>query len=102
MFLVWFFFQKTDLTNLAEELRPVTEDLMKIEMAPWIKGYVSDMKELYTELEIDKLEHTAKTPEKGTPLKDYKELFQDCTASSGQVRRGKGKRVMVKADPGNG
>ena len=75
---------------------------MKIEMAPWIKGYVSDMNDLYTELEIDKLEHKPKTTEKRTPLKDYTELFQDCTAKSSQVKRGKGKRVLVKADPGNG
>ena len=91
-----------DLENLAEELRPVTEDLIKIEMAPWIKGYVSDMHDLYTELEIDQLEHKPKTPEKRTPLKDYTEIFQDCTASLNQVKRGKGKRVLVKADPGNG
>ena len=90
------------MENLAEELRPVTEDLMKIEMAPWIKGYVSDMNDLYTELEIDKLEHKPKTPEKRTPLKDYTELFQDCTVSPSQVKRGKGKRVVVKTDPGNG
>ena len=59
------------------------------------------MNDLYTEVEIDKLEHEAKTAEKRTPLKDYTEIFQDCTASSNQVKRGKGKRDLVKADPGN-
>ena len=81
---------KEDLENLAEELRPVTKDLMKIEMAPWIKGYVADMNDLYTDLEIDKLGHKPKTTEKRTPLKDYTELFQHCIVSSSQVKRGEG------------
>ena len=100
--LIVILLSEEDLENLAKELGPVTEDLMKIKMAPWIKGYVSDMNDLYTELEIDKLEHKPKTTEKRTPFKDYTELFQDCTANSSQVKRGKGKRVLVKADPGNG
>ena len=35
-----------DFLTLAEDLRPHTELAMKIEVAPWIKEYVTEMDEL--------------------------------------------------------
>ena len=46
---------KDELLNLAKDLRPHTAKRMKMEPAPWIKDYVVDMEELYTELTLEKL-----------------------------------------------
>ena len=46
-----------DLMSLAEELRPYTQDAMKIEMAPWIRDYNVNMEDLYSELSLEKIEN---------------------------------------------
>ena len=58
----------------AEEIRPFTEQAMKIEVAPWIRDYVVDMDELYTELSLEKI-HNKLQGEKTSVVEDYKELF---------------------------
>ena len=58
----------------AEKIRPFTEQAMKIEVAPWIRDYVVDMDELYTELSLEKI-HNKLQGEKTSVVKDYKELF---------------------------
>ena len=66
--------QKEFLT-LAEELRPYTEHAMKIEPAPWIKDYLVDMEELYTELSLEKI-HNKLFREDRKKLENYKVLFE--------------------------
>ena len=44
-----------ELQTIADSLRPYTANAMKIEVAPWIKEYVVDMEELYTELTLEKI-----------------------------------------------
>ena len=39
----------------ADDIRPFTEQMTKIEVAPWIEDYVVDMEELYTEVVVEKL-----------------------------------------------
>ena len=58
----------------ADEIRPFTEQAMKIEVAPWISDYVVDMDELYTELSLEKIDNKLRG-EKATVVEDYKELF---------------------------
>ena len=41
--------------ELAENLRPYMARSMKMEPAPWIRDYVVDMEELYTELTLEKI-----------------------------------------------
>ena len=65
---------------LAEEIRPFTEQAMKIEVAPWIKDYVVDMDELYTELSLEKINNELKG-EKTNVVEDYKELFAKSLAA---------------------
>ena len=114
-----------ELELLAEELRPYTEEAMKMEPAPWIKDYAVDMDELYCELTLEKLENKL-SGIKGQPLANYKELFgehcerqkdvqitesgprkkvlKECTKVSGarkSVRR-RAKKVLIKGDPGIG
>ena len=42
---------------LADELKPDVQERMKIEIAPWVKGYAVDMDELYTELTLEKIDN---------------------------------------------
>ena len=60
--------------TLADKLRPYTEQAMKIEPAPWIRTYLVDMDDLYTELILEKLENKPYGLEH-RKLKNYKELF---------------------------
>ena len=61
---------------LAEHLRPWTEKAMKIEVAPWIREYVVDMDELYTELTLEKAEYKL-DGEQCKVLESYKEVLED-------------------------
>ena len=61
---------------LADKLRPWTEKAMKIEVAPWIKEYVVDMDELYTELSLERAEYKL-SREQCKVLESYKEVFKD-------------------------
>ena len=45
---------ENELQVLAQSIRPFMERAIKIEVAPWIRDYVVDMEELYTELSLEK------------------------------------------------
>ena len=47
---------RDDLVGLVEVLCPHTARSMKMEPAPWIRDYVVDMEELYTELTLEKID----------------------------------------------
>ena len=63
-----------ELLSLAEDLRPHMTKCMKMEPAPWIRDYVVDMEELYTELELQKINHRLYC-EEHVKLENYRELF---------------------------
>ena len=101
-----------ELLTLAEDLKPDIQQRMKIEMAPWVKGYTVDMDKLYTELTLEKIENEPSGPE-NTKFTDFKLLFEDKLISSvneaaqsfndGAKRRrlhGKSRRkkVLIKGD----
>ena len=58
----------------AEEIRAYTKQAMKIEVAPWIRDYVVDMEELYSELTLEKIQNKAYGPD-GRVLGHYREMF---------------------------
>ena len=64
-----------ELQTIADNLRPYTADAMKIEVAPWIKDYVVDMNDLYTELSLEKIHNRPAWQEVET-LSHYSELFE--------------------------
>ena len=98
---------------------------MKIEVAPWIRDYVVDMNELYTELALDKI-HNKAVGQNTKELNHYTELFDkfksnenvdntDCSEQeSSAVKRPKREyhissskqtksdKILMKADPGMG
>ena len=94
--------------TLAEDLRPWTEQAMKIEVAPWIREYVVDMEELYSELKLEKVRNKPTGTETRT-LKSYNEMFNkpDTVKQSDQFRhvskaKGVVKKILIKGDPGIG
>ena len=94
---------------LAEDLKPVMLERMKINMAPWAKAYIEeDMDKLYTELAIEKQEGLLTG---SSSIKEYHELFTDEEQNQDerQTNKGKltakkkiGKKILCKGDPGMG
>ena len=94
--------------RLAGKLKSSTEQSMKIEVAPWIKDYVTEMDDLYTDLTLEKVDNRliSKTHCK---VSDYKELFPEpkesqrkwfsCRESEDDSE---GERILSKGDPGMG
>ena len=72
-----------EFLTLAEDLWPHMEQAMKIEVAPWIREYVTDMDNLYSELTLEKLDNKPYGNEPNK-LDTYKELFMDPGPSESQ------------------
>ena len=105
--------------KIAEELKPFTQETMKIDMAPWVKTYTEvDMEKLYTELTLEKVENEP-SGTKSVPIQGYEELFEQISqtrahdssdlsnrddSKSPQTRRGKKKcvKILCKGEPGMG
>ena len=98
-----------EFLTLAEELRPYTEKAMKIEPAPWIKDYMVDMDDLYTELTLEKIDNKPHR-QVHRKLENYKELFPlqnpryvELGAPPAKLPRRIGrKKILFKGDPGRG
>ena len=61
--------------SLAEDLKPVMIERMKIDLAPWANAYIEeDMDKLYTELTIEKQGGLLTD---STNIKEYHELFTE-------------------------
>ena len=104
------------MLTLDEELKRDNQDRMKIDMAPWVKGYTVNMDELYTELTLEKIDNKPPGPE-CTTFTDFKLLFEDKLASAGNkavkisndgvkrrrlFRKHRRKKVLIKGNPGKG
>ena len=98
-----------EFLTLAENLRPDTEEAMKIEVAPWIKDYITDMDDLYSELSLEKLNDKA-CGQHREELNSYQELFPlqepetgECQQQRllGKIRR-RGRKILFKGEPGMG
>ena len=71
-------------------------------MAPWAKAYTVDMKDIYTQLTLDKIENQPTGPE-GKRLEDYKRLFEGNKEEKlNQTQKEPPKKVIMKGDPGMG
>ena len=114
-----------ELQTIADNMRPYTADTMNIEVAPWIRDYVVDMDELYTELALEKI-HNKVAGQDVKKLHDYQELFDKCESNERvdatdfpeqkslpvktsrkddhicTSKKYKSKKILMKADPGMG
>ena len=84
--------KEEDLTLFAEEIRAYTKQAMKIEVAPWIRDYVVDMEELYSELTLEKIQNKAYGPD-GRVLGHYREMFGDLRESKHEEKQQKNSRA---------
>ena len=80
---------------------------MKMEPAPWIRDYVVDMEELYTELTLEKINDNLFYQE-CIELENYRELFKPTILEYIDIRyyyptslRPK-RKILIKGDPGMG
>ena len=64
-----------EFLDIADAIRPYMRQAMKIEVAPWIKDYVVNMEELYTELVLEKINNRP-FGQQADILSDYMELFR--------------------------
>ena len=83
-----------EFLTLAEDLQPYTEEAMKIEVAPWIKEYLTDVDDLYSELTLEKLENKPFEYQR-QKLDTYKELFTD-QGPSEKRRKASNKKILFK------
>ena len=106
-----------ELQTIADNMRPYTADAMKIEVAPWIKDYVVDMNDFYTDLSLEKI-HNKPTGEDCKRLNHYTELFERMQRCNSQLCEPPAKRhrtdqtsnsspdkcdkILMKGDPGMG
>ena len=90
-----------EFLSLADDLRPSTEQAMKIEVAPWIKDYICEMDELYSEITLEKIKNTV-SGYWGKKLSSYQEMFTEDSNKSEISYCKEGKRVLGKGDPGMG
>ena len=74
IYLYCFLVNWEELETLAHKLRLYTEQAMKMEVAPWIRDYVTNMDELYTELTLEKI-HDRPVGEEAEPINHYKDFF---------------------------
>ena len=93
-----------DFLSLAEALRPWTEQEIKIQVAPWIKEYVTDIDNLYTELTIEHLE--CNIMPKYIRVNDYRLIYEDSFREKIYKKSGKKSalsiKVVAQGDPGMG
>ena len=66
---------------------------MKIEVAPWIRDYVVDMDELYTELTLEKIQNKPYGPD-GWVLGHYLEMFDGVKGSKDQWKQRKNSLIQ--------
>ena len=84
---------QAELSTIARKLRPFMEQAMKIEVAPWIRDYVTNMDELYCELILEKINNKPYGKEYKT-LEKYQDLFEGLPVPC--------KKILIKGDPGIG
>ena len=83
---------EVEFLTLTEKMKPHTMRRMKIEPYPWLPGYLVDMRKLYTELTLEKIENTL-FGQNTTELANYEKMFT-CDYDRD--------KILTKGDPGMG
>ena len=107
--LIYLVVTHDELLKMANDLRPSTAKRMKMEPAPWIRDYVVDMEELYTELTLEKVDQKL-FREQRRKLDNYKQLF--AWHNPGMLEYlnimyylpdwSPSRKILIKGDPGMG
>ena len=94
------FLLEPELNDLAQKMRQHTLKTTRIEIASWAKAYTLDVKDIRTDLTLEKVEHQPTGPN-GEIVNDYKELFPAVTDGSGEVQPTR-RRILIKGNEGFG
>ena len=108
------FFSEEEFARVAEEMKPYIKDTMKIEITPQAKGYSIHIKDIYTELTLEKIDNQPTGP-KHHRIKRYTDIFKDNILSGmgdgnesrqlvpqGRKQKKKSKKILLKCNPGMG
>ena len=68
------FLTEEEFQSIASSLQEHYKKTMKIEMAPWAKAYTVDIKDMYSELTLEKIENKPSGPSH-SKINDYRDLF---------------------------
>ena len=116
-----------EFLDVAAKLKKFTKKKMKIEPLPYLRDYLVDMKELYSELTLEKVTNKV-LDEKIGLLKDYQEMFnchsdsdsdsesddsvitsssysRNCNSDDsvlGNENKSKRRKILIKGKPGMG
>ena len=85
---------ETEFRVLAVKLRPYMAQTLKLEVAPWIRDYTVDMKDLYSDLTLEKVTHTPKGTTK-RKLENYEEMF----FSQKSQKQQNANKILLVSDP---
>ena len=100
--LFMFLILEEDFVEFAEKIKQNTAKTTRIEMAPWAKAYTVDIKDIYTELTLQKIENQPTGPE-GETIDDYKDLFEKrIDTKQAEFTELPAEKILMKADPGMG
>ena len=92
--------------QLATKLKRPTERKLKIEVAPWIQNYVTEMDDLYTDLSLERIDDRL-IGGADSNIIDYKKIFYEAKGTGRkflpcQNPDSDGERILFKGDPGMG
>ena len=99
-----FHFSDEDIEEVVDTIREFYKDTMKVEMAPWAKSYALDMRDVNSEITLQKMENTLV---ESTKIVDYKKLFEGNLGTQGTLGidlvEGSGPtNILVVGEPGMG
>ena len=81
---LWFFTEES-FKKTVETLQDHYRRTLKIEMAPWAKGYTVEMKDMYTDVALEKVENKPSGPDT-ISITSYQDLF-DINPSTNQIQQ---------------
>ena len=89
-------FSVEQFLSVASIVKLDTKQVMKIEVAPWINDYVTDMDELFTDLILKRKENNISTENQGSFLRDYGKIFHEIEIEREIKKRADEKRKRRK------
>ena len=92
---------EVEFLTIAKKMKPHTMRRMKIEPFPWLRDYFVDMRKLYTELTLEKIENTI-LGEKYVKLVHYEKMFECQNLAIGEENISDRNKILIKGDPGMG
>ena len=92
---------EVEFLTIAKKMKPHTMRRMKIEPFPCLRDYFVDMRKLYTELTLEKIENTI-LGEKYVKLVNYEKMFECRNLAIGEENISDRNKILIKGESGMG